>query len=90
MKLIETIPPETLGNVRTKKIVLAGFGAGPGFVAQKTEKFEPPVDFPLGMAWLERWKDTFKRTRLEFEDGSRLVFWGSKFERYEDKNPRTY
>lgn len=60
-----------------------GFGTGPGYAAQHTERFDPPVDFNDGIAWLERYRSIYRRARLEFESGLRLWFSGATFERAE-------
>ena len=87
MAMMKTVPPEIREEVRKKKVVLAGFGAGPGFAAQKTEEFSPPADFDSAMAWLERYGHVLKRARLDFEDGSRMFFHGAEFDRYESTTP---
>lgn len=82
-KIIDTIPKKVLSQVTNSQVVLMGFAAGPGFVGQKTERPQPPVDFLTGMAWLENYRNVFRRARLEFRDGSRLWFCGPIFDRYE-------
>lgn len=81
-EIIVTIPAEILDEVQNRMVVLAGFGAGPAFAGQRTERFEPPVDWLTGIAWIDRWKTTAKRARLEFDDGSRVCFHGASFEFY--------
>lgn len=85
MEMIKTVPSEIRKKVSREKVILAGFGAGPGFAAQKAQVFSPPADFDCAMAWLEGYRHVIKRARLEFKDGSRMYFYGRKFERYEPK-----
>lgn len=74
-KIIETIPQEILAEVRYKKIILMGFGAGPGCVGQLTERLHPPASFSQGMAWLERYRRTFRRAPRIPEWWPPLVQW---------------
>lgn len=74
LKWIETMPSEIFDGIRGAKVVLAGFGAGPAFVAQKIEWFDPPVSIEDGFRWLTRWQGTFRRARLVFDNGTTLFF----------------
>ena len=82
--IIATIPAAVWARVRDREIVLAGFAAGPGLAGQKTERFDPPLPLAQGIAWLEQWRATYRRARLELVDGGRLVFSGPRFLRYEE------
>ena len=59
-------------------VLEAGFGAGPGCVAGKIEKFEALVSIEEGLYWIARYANVLKSAHLRLEDGSILWFnrWG--------------
>jgi hypothetical protein len=75
------VPPQVLAAICDHKIVAAGFGAGPGCMAQNFDEFTEPVCLEDGLRWLDHWASTFKRARLIFDNGVVLHFYGHSFER---------
>ncbi len=81
MDWLKNVPLETLESIRDRKIVTAGFGAGPACMAQHVEHFRKPIDLKEGLLWLDRWASTFRRARLVFDNGITLLFFGTSFDR---------
>jgi len=70
-------PDEVLEHIDGLLVLEAGFGAGPGCVAGKIEKYEPPVSIEDGLGWLSSYATIFKPAHLRLEDGSVLWLWQS-------------
>lgn len=75
----EKIPSQLAARIDGLKIRAAGFGAGPSFVAQKFDAFDPPLPLEYGAQWLDRWRGIFKMARLVLEEGTTLYFDSSGF-----------
>ena len=70
-------PEDVLEDIDGQLVLEAGFGAGPGCVAGKIEKYEPPVSIEDGLGWLSSYATIFKAAHLRLEDGSLLWLWPS-------------
>jgi hypothetical protein len=82
-----TLPPELLDELHGHEVLEAGFGAGPGCVAGKIERFEPPVPLARGLAWIARWSGVLRKAHLQLDDGSVLWFEPGRFVRW-DRAPQ--
>lgn len=79
----ELIPHQHWPYLDGKRVITAGFGAGPGCIGQKVEHFDPPISLDQGLIWIERWRKTFKKARLMLDDGGKLKFDPNGFVEYE-------
>ena len=75
---LESLPSEKIKCADQPAVVEAGFGAGPGCVAGKIEKFESPVSLEDGLHWISSYSHVLKAAHLRLVDGSILWFdrWG--------------
>ena len=78
------LPEDVQEDIDGLMVLEAGFGAGPGCVAGKIEKYEPPVSIEEGLKWLSRYATVFKAAHLRLEDGSVLWLDRAGFLRYEE------
>ena len=80
---LQTIPPEIWREVGQRKVLEAGFGAGPSFIAGKTESFAEPVSIEDGLRWLSRYAGALRIAHLQLEDRSVLFFERLGFKRWD-------
>jgi hypothetical protein len=92
MEFISTIPAEVLEDIQERKVIEAGFGAGPSCVAGKVQVFPDPVELAEGVAWIEKYCHIMKAAHLLLDDRTVLWFHPTGFKRYEqtpvNKPPR--
>lgn len=92
MELITTIPANVMKLIQGKKVVEAGFGAGPGSAAGQVHKFVEPVELTEGINWIERYRQTLRTAHIMLDDRTVLWFYQDGYNRYEktprDKPPR--
>ncbi len=72
--LAETLPAPLRADLRHLRAIEVGFGAGPSFVGGKVQRYAPPVPAARALAWLERYRDTFRRGHVALADGRTLFF----------------
>lgn len=77
--LFQTIPADVRDRVRDLRATSVGFGAGPGFVAQRRHTYPEPVHLAEALSWIEA-QTSFKRAHVELEDGRRVLFDPNGFE----------
>jgi hypothetical protein len=65
---------ELIERMRGRTVRLVGFGAGPGFIAQKTIEFPAPVSLEIALACLGEYSGVLRRARMELDDGVMLGF----------------
>ena len=75
----QTIPEEIQDRIRDLRAITVGFGAGPGFAAQRHHEYPEPVHLSEALAWIEA-QTSFKRAHIEFENGLRVLFDPNGFE----------
>lgn len=83
---IATIPAEVMRLIENKKVVEAGFGAGPGCVAGKIQKYPKPVELAKGISWIKNYRHVLKAAHLLLDDRTTLWFRYDGFKRY-DQTP---
>jgi hypothetical protein len=81
--LQQLIPEDVRERVQEKKVVEAGWAAGPSWVLRKTKQFEPPTDLSVAFEWLEKYRETFRRCHLRLEDKSVLWINRNSFSNYD-------
>jgi hypothetical protein len=81
--LISTIPADIMQVIKDKKVIEAGFGAGPGFAAGMIQKYPEPVELPEGISWIEKYCHILKAAHLLLDDRTTLWFHRDGFNRYD-------
>jgi hypothetical protein len=70
--LASTVPEHIRST--TARVVEVGFGAGPGFAAISIKSCLPPITLEDALAYLERYRDVFKRGHITLSDGTLMWF----------------
>jgi hypothetical protein len=83
MDLVSTIPAEVIEQISMKKVIEAGFGAGPSFSAGKVQAFPEPVALTEGIAWIENYCHVMKAAHLLLDDKTVLWFQPHGFKCYD-------
>jgi hypothetical protein len=86
MELITTIPADVMQMIKDKKVIEAGFGAGPSCVAGKVQEYSEPVELAEGVSWIGNYCHVMKAAHLLLDDLTKLWFHCDGFTRY-DQTP---
>ena len=83
-KPYENIIPEVIWReIKDKKVVVADWAAGPGYVVRKQRKYDAPVAIEEAFKWLDKDRAVYRACSIVFEDRSVLWLYPSEFMRYD-------
>jgi hypothetical protein len=72
--LLSTIPSTILATAAHLRVYEIGLAAGPSFVAQRREVYEPPIPLGEAMQFIERYRASMRIGRVILEDGRTWFF----------------
>ena len=75
------VPKAILASAYGRQVLEIGMGAGPGCIAQRTIKYEPPISVTEALQRLEAFRSVMKIGRILLDDRRTWFFDVNRFQR---------